>query len=108
MEALEILIKARAKIAHPEGWGKGRRKWDRGVQTCCAAEAIEDSDPCGYEIHYSERKRASRALMHAAGLDRAALITGWNDNPGRTHSEVLAAFDLAIAMLKLRLNCTHQ
>jgi hypothetical protein len=95
MDALDILKAARAKIADPKDWGKGRRRESRPLHTCCAAEAIEE-----VSLDLLERERAFRALKNAAGID--ADIIGWNDHLERTHSEVRAAFDLAIATLRLR------
>ena len=97
MDAVDILRAARKRIESPEQWGQGVRRRNRPFETCCASEAIEDL-PLGYT---GERRRAFRALMNAAGLDSAIHIVRWNDEPGRTHAEVLAAFDLAIAALKL-------
>lgn len=97
MEALDILKSARERIAKAEHWGKGLRAVDRPLGTCCAAEAIEESDmPCS-----DGRVPAYRALLHAAGPPDDVRITEWNDAPERTHAEVIAAFNLAIATLKL-------
>lgn len=89
------LVKARALIADPAKWGKGRRRHDRPLDTCCAAEAIEEVEPP------SPRRRAAYcALEQAAGIVRppmGSVIVDWNDAPERTHAEVLAAFDKAIA-----------
>jgi hypothetical protein len=95
MDALNILKSARAKIANPEDWGKGRRGLDRPRETYCAAEAIETTS------HSAERMRAYRALSCAAGTDIDLNITEWNDAPERTHAEVIAAFNLAIATLRM-------
>jgi hypothetical protein len=96
---LDILKNARAKIATPDKWGKGLRRQDRPMATCCAAEAIEES----VAAFGPEMRVAMRALHNAAGLDydRDYRITNWNDEPERTHAEVLAAYDLAIATLGL-------
>lgn len=96
----EILTKARAKIADPDNWGKGLRgcSFDRRpLETCCAAEAIEEVAPTAHEV----RRAAMRALYDAAGLEwNKDSIIHWNDAPERTHAEVLAAFDKAIALAK--------
>jgi hypothetical protein len=102
MDVLEILQSAREKIANPENWGKGMRTIDRPYKTCCAAEAIED---CSLGIEHDAtlmrtRVRAYQAIANVAGLDRNGMLSQWNDAPERTHREVLAAFDLAIATLK--------
>ena len=101
VDALDILIAARAKVADPKDWGKGSRGYNnykgRSPRSCCAAEAIEECIP------WTEaRKSAFRAFHNAAGLeDKFGKIVDWNDAPERTHSEVLATFDLAIATLRL-------
>lgn len=90
---LPVLIKARALIADPAKWGKGprgRHYTRRPLDTCCAAEAIEDCEPA----NYSNRVTAIRALQKATGHPT---IWVWNDAAERTHAEVLAAFDKAIA-----------
>jgi hypothetical protein len=97
MEALDILKVARARVATPEMWGKGRRNKDRPMDTCCLAEAF-DTSPTGPEY-----RRAIRAMHHAIGVDDLwGELIAWNDAPERTHDEILAAFNLAIATLRLR------
>lgn len=97
---LKVLIAARAKIADPSNWGKGMRGGGRrSIETCCAAEAIEE---VAQPMTSPERHAAFRALYNAAGLDwRGDMLTKWNDAPERTHAEVMAAFNLAIATLRL-------
>lgn len=88
---LPVLIKARALIADPAMWGKGRRGRDRPFATCCAAEAIED-------MPYSEARRRAIVALRNAVLSHPSVerLVDWNDAPERTHAEVLAAFDKAI------------
>lgn len=89
-----VLIKARALIAVPEKWGKGQRRIDRPIETCCAAEAIEEAERAG-----DRRMAAYHAIQRAAGIRKGVSIPilDWNDAPERTHADVLAAFDKAIA-----------
>jgi hypothetical protein len=90
---LPVLIKARALIADPAKWGQGSRVLDRPIATCCASEAIEEAADVR-----ARRVAALDAFRSSAGLsDDAASISDWNDAPERTHAEVLAAFDKAIA-----------
>jgi len=95
MSTVDILIAARKKIEREEDWGKGVRHDRRSMDSCCVAEAIEESAPM------QSRKAAYEALRRAGGIsnDWGALIE-WNDAPERTHAEVLAAFDLAIALAR--------
>lgn len=96
---LPVLIKARAKIADPWNWGKGRRGGQRDMHTCCAAEAIEEA---GKQLMlrataYVHRQMAAlTALRNAIPDGENGAIIDWNDAPERTHAEVLAAFDQAI------------
>lgn len=86
---LPVLIKARALIADPANWGKGCRPC--GHPTLCAAEAIEASGRAT-----DRRISAYRAVERAAGI-HGNEIARWNDAPERTHADVMAAFDKAIA-----------
>ena len=94
--ALNILKAARDKIADPLRWGKGRRNFERPMDTCCTAEAVYDAAP----LAYAEHEKAIRALYNAAGLEWKGRfhLTHWNDAPERTHAEVIATFNLAIAL----------
>ena len=105
MTPKEILIAARAKIEAPERWTQGayaktakRNKANpRSPRATCwcilgAVAAVTGDNP----------NRPDRAI--SSGLAAAARVDAynecvieWNDTPGRTHAEVLAAFDRAIA-----------
>lgn len=99
-EALGMLKAARAKIVKPENWGKGMRIHRERFESFCAAEALEEASE--YPRDLLEFKRAVRALYCAAGLDSDIdYLHKWNDAPERTHAEVLAAYDLAIATVRL-------
>jgi hypothetical protein len=96
LSPVEILKAARERLTNPDVWGKGRRSYDRPLETCCVAEAIEECAPAG-----PDRKLAVAAVYNAAGLDwNDDKITEWNDAPERTHGDVLKTLDLAIAILK--------
>jgi hypothetical protein len=106
MTPKEILIAARAKIEAPERWTHGAYARDaagRKVEpTCpdavrwCVRGAIDAST----EQH--SNKRPSSVLFSQAVAGYGALyIPIWNDAPNRTHAEVLAAFDRAIAAAEL-------
>lgn len=92
---LQILKAARAKIADPKDWGKGLRGYDRSCETSCAAEAISSF---GDGYYHGDSTQAFLALISAAG--KPYHIQDWNDAPERTHAEVIAAFDRAIATLR--------
>ncbi len=84
MDTATILTKARDMIADRDHWGKGLKRLRLG--TYCAAEAIEATAP-------TEAYRCVKALRRIVGYP----IPAWNDDPGRTHDEVLEAFGRAIA-----------
>lgn len=96
--ALNILKAARTKIAEPDAWGKGRRFYDRQRNTCCIAEAIEESAPFDF---WNARIRAIKTYYAAAGLEYShQSLTEWNDAEERTYTEVVKTLDLAIAILR--------
>lgn len=90
---LDVLIAARKLINKPIKWGRGRRGTDRPLNTCCTAEAIENAAPFGSPGWANLRLAAYRAVGNV--VHRESLVS-WNDEPDRTHAEVLAAFDRAI------------
>ena len=110
MKSSEILITARALINTPERWVKGRKPgcWCAGdaiiVATYYAREnhnkpgrAFQprlDIDTGGQRIE-DACNAALKALKCAIGNGHE--IVSWNDAPERTHAEVMAAFDRAIA-----------
>jgi hypothetical protein len=87
----DVLIRGRALIADPDRWIKGRDHAIVAGRDCyCAAGALRSA-----RVDQG-LPEALRTLRHAAGPD-AGTIPAWNDAPERTHAEVLAAFDAAIA-----------
>ncbi len=93
----DVLVKARELIATPDRWTKGAFARteagaivppDRPVAACwCAIGALRRvTGDTGYRGAFVE-------LQSAADYD----LPHWNDAPERTHDEVLAAFDRAIA-----------
>lgn len=105
MTPKEILIAARAKIEAPERWTQGKFAQtpmadevppDSPLASCwCvlgAIAAITHDDP------HDIRDEVYWPIHKAIGLPADSLaIPAWNDAPTRTHAEVLAAFDRAIA-----------
>lgn len=90
-----ILTEARNRIEDPSKWGQcyyfkdGKR---------CILGAI-DSAFGRYQtgFHSSDWDIVTEMFMKAEGIEN---ISRWNDAPERTHDEVLAAFDKAIALCK--------
>lgn len=98
MTTHEVLVAARNYLER-EGWAQGHwpdfGEWiyppDSPNATCASnvLKRLECDEP--------ERWKARRELLKAIGRDDVADIFRWNDTPGRTKAEVLAAFDKAIA-----------
>lgn len=92
--ALAILIEGRRRLEDPDRWGKGMRADRDDDTTCCAVEAIEDQ-----RANYVARVDAICALLTASSgaCDNRTSLPQWNDAPERTHAQVLALYDKAIA-----------
>lgn len=86
MDTLTILIEARKLIESPKHWCQGKLHYG-GAH--CSIGAI---DRVTHGAYFGSP--AIVALVTAIGFP---LISVWNDHPRRKHSEVLAAFDKAIA-----------
>jgi len=91
---------ARALIDTPEKWWQMGGHNAGATHNCtCAGLAVSNSceitpDDVWYEQDSTERRRACYAALGFVGVcDMAA----WNDAPERTHAEVMALFDRAIA-----------
>ena len=83
---------ARALIDTPEKWHQGSfRKYDNGV-ACrwCALGACYQLTERGDHMRYRDMARALRGVV---GMP----VHDWNDAPERTHADIMAAFDKAIA-----------
>lgn len=98
MTTVEILKKARGLVE--KGWtatvfardadGLPIHETDRRAVCWCASGALHASgSPWGSD--------ARTVFIRAIGTGE---IPDWNDSPGRTQSEVLAAFDKAIALAR--------
>lgn len=91
MSVIEALKSAKLEIQQ-YGWHYGReRDWQHRNGTTCAGVAIEDA--C---VRFNLRDGEAFEPFRKAIECRDVLT--WNDAPGRTVEEVLAAFDRAIAI----------
>lgn len=92
-ETARVLRGARALIDSPHLWSHHGMYGPNG-QICMAVALgrANERGPAGWDEVAAALRRAT------GGIDIAA----WNDAPGRTHAEVLAAFDAAIATEEAR------
>jgi hypothetical protein len=103
--ALEGLRTAKQRIATPaDWWAKGQRLETKNHPRC-AMQAIWDcyapADIEQVEVCKALCDITARYFCEANGLEPrdAMSIIDWNDAEGRTHDEVTAAYDKAIAYL---------
>lgn len=91
MTPVDILKSARALVAQPERWcqGHGGRYGDA---VCCLV-ALNDASKGD---HVGDKYDHAKSYFTAAIQRR--YVAQWNDDPWRTHAEVLSAFDRAIAL----------
>jgi hypothetical protein len=87
----EILIEARKKVESESNWARDYPSLKQGIDKHCCLTAIT------FTASGVERDTAVSAFRLA--IDNP-IIQDWNDAPGRTHAEVLAAFDRAIEVAK--------
>lgn len=101
-DALVVLRQARALIEKPEHWTQGAfardalrrqvRSFDAMAVCWCAVGAVGRVHPTDDSTH----SEALAALLRAVP---GCSVAGFNDAPVRTHAEVLALYDRAIACL---------
>lgn len=86
-EPKEIFERAKELINTPEKW----MQYGSGITSFCVLGSLA-------EVLQSSTLSVSRLFARANGLEEYYIaIAEWNDTPGRTHAEVMAAFDKAIA-----------
>ena len=99
MKPSEVLRAARKLIERPEQWWKDSGGDPIPKDKHCAMLAIQRSMPktttARMRILFDESRDYVR---RGAGLDSEVMVSIWNDHSRRTHPEVLAAFDRAIAL----------
>src|SRR5262245_59984374 len=97
---LDILIAARSKLARPEQWWNGRAGPTTGFHTVCLMGAVSLTCHDKGDAFYEPALLALRSVIGPI----PGLLSEWNDAPGRRHSEILAAFDAAIAAERRKTN----
>jgi hypothetical protein len=111
--SVEILEEGLRLIARNRHWTQGKfmrpLNWGRGAAFCMngAINMASSGSPMGagqrVEMAVVEARRALSEAIGGPGVGSALNIERWNDEPGRTHEEVVAAFRLAIENEKKRL-----
>lgn len=99
--AAKVLRDARELISHPARWTKGvnsRSLPGYGFTAFCSVGAIGESLDKSNRHLEEIANHISMLLARAANLSGLPMfaIPKWNDAPGRTHAEVIAAFNRAI------------
>lgn len=90
---LAILTAARKLIERPEQWAYRPGTYGWNDRECCVT---------AFQASELDAKLGLVALGRAIGATCGAEIIDWNDAPERTHAEVLAAFDAAIAAEQMK------
>lgn len=93
--ACAVLTRARVLLENPEDWAhRSVRTPDRYTPTAAIVRAahqlMKDSPLAG-------RIAARPAMSFFVQEIEGGAVSAWNDAPERTHADVLAAFDRAIA-----------
>lgn len=99
MSTLDVLVRARALVER--GWCTGVEARDEHGNQCDESDSPSAVSWCMIgAVYRGARKEDDIALARKAARCLTATVGGlldqWNDAPGRTQSEVLAAFDRAI------------
>lgn len=115
MDKLTMLKKARENLSDPAGWTQGTYFRGEGgrpllyenvkagrslVCSRCADGALIEVTFNEISGPYHATKILERELANASHAFVNGGLIGWNDKLERTHAEVLAVFDAAIARLE--------
>lgn len=112
MSKLDILKRAREILSDPLAWCKdtfardkeGMKVWSGSVRACqfCAigaiARAAKDLDASTSDHHAAELTLEEQVPLHyrqTVSIGKGS-VASYNDDPRRTHSEILALFDRTI------------
>lgn len=106
MRPIDILCAARARIADPARWTQGACARDDEGEACVSVSTHARSWCAVGAISYEGELAYARMGLEGSSIALQMLRTligddvmNWNDAPERTHAEVIAAFDQAIADL---------
>jgi hypothetical protein len=97
-----VLTTAKALIADPSKWLKGAHKHDDCYCSLGAvseaAKTLESSAVVADALYVPARDALADAMFCGGDAHGSYdVITSFNDEPARTHEEVMSAFDRAIA-----------
>lgn len=98
MNTVEILTKAKQLIADPLNWTQGDYTEERDDRTCyCALGAIGKVVGCNWwgDVHNGQPAKLLKTVV-SGDLKEGETFAPYNDS--HTHSEVMEAFDKAIAL----------
>lgn len=98
MTVIEILRKARAMVARPNGWCQGRYGT---AERCCMIGALNLASGSEAQIN-GESPERERAIDLLTKVTKADFLSTWNDAGRRTQGQVVAAFTRAIALARRR------
>lgn len=94
----EVLRRAAQLIDTPEKWCQRADELDGKHCLMGAIMAHPDRDSAEFSSVYED---ACEAIAEQVGFSKLRIVMGiWNDEPGRTHAEVLAALDRAASKLE--------
>ena len=99
MNTVEVLVVARAKVDTPEKWITNQYDRDDAYCAVGACMAAAGYDMTNLSASYEQSCVKSIALCYLEKVVGHNVVT-WNDAKGRTHAEVLAAFDKAIELAR--------
>lgn len=96
-QAARQLRAAKSRIITPETWNQGCAAVDRSGEECFAWSKRAHRRCTWGAIAADENNTAAAFRYFRAANPDIDRFADWNDHPERTHDEVMAAFDRAIA-----------
>lgn len=105
MKPSELLREARKLIENPEHWIQGllERTAKDGQQCFCSWGAVNRTTNTAAKTDRSIWITETIAwLALCRQIPEGQNMIGWQDQPGRTHAEVLEKFDKAIIVLEVQ------
>ena len=112
MTPLEALCGARELLSDPKKWTKGGYALSAAGENC---DVLSDAAACWCLTGALARTTGNHMesgspgslggygiLAEAIGKPERLVVSSWNDEPGRSHTEVLALLDKAIELARSR------